>query len=488
MSRHAFAIIAALLLSGLPRVAMSAKASRPGPPTIVQVHCHNQRPDFQNPWQLKAVSTTRQLGFFVAKDRVLTVLKGCEYAALIELSLLGRPKRFQTKQVKASGAYDLMELEVPEALRKALTDAPTVLAIGARFRASSQSNLNCYYRQRRTDTRAIACHVRDISISPRAFIKEPVALANAYSDGMVPIAVGSPVTLGRSLAGIVYGGGPAPSQLDIIPSTAIRQFRAGHALWGLSTGMVYRIDLSAEERSYYNLPGHDGILVTDVTKGGLLDGVLKPGDQLLKVGGHSIDTEGRIWDRDLGRVPYDHLSLKLSAKPSLTIQYRRGAKKHTVTLGSKVGGAEVLRGERPQYGILSGLVVQQLNMSLLRAVWGEKFGQKAPEFLVTPFADTIWGAGGKRPGQLVISSVLPDPSNIGYRTLKWQPLTAINGTKVATLAELDAEVRKAVLAKAPLVLTLSHPQRSIVLSTADWEKTRERIRRHNRLPAHASFF
>lgn len=471
----------------VPTLAHSAGKGAKGMPTMVQVHCHNQNPDFQNPWQMKGVSTYRQLGIFIAKNRILTILKGCEFAALIEVSLLGRPKRFKATQVNGSGAYDLLELSVDEKLLAALAQPPTIAKLASSFKGSKQS-YSCFYRQRRYDTKAIGCKVRDIAISPRAFIKEPVVLAKAYSSGMVPIAIGSPVTSGDRLAGLVYSVGPAPSQLDFIPSTAIQRFRERKSLWGLSTGMVYRIDLSPEERAHYGLPGHDGILVSDVTKGGLFDGVLKPGDQLLKVDGHSIDTEGYIFDKDLGRVPYDHLSLGLAGKDSITIQFRRGAKKRTVTLGEKRGGAEVVRGERPQYGILSGLVVQQLSLSLLRSVWGEKFGAKAPEYLVSPFADTVWGAGGKRPSELVISSVLPDASNIGYRMLKWQPLSHINGVRVRTLAELYDEVQKSVAHSSAIVLTLSQPQRSIVLSTADWQSMRQRLKLHNRLPDHAVLF
>lgn len=482
-------ILLALALGQGSRPAYSQKSSQSKgkAPTMVQVHCHNQRPDFQNPWQVKGVVTQRTLGFFIAKNRILTIMKGCEYAALIEVSLLGRPKRYPAAQVSSSGAYDLLELSVTDELLKALPKPATVLGLSSAFKGT-KTPLTCTYRLKRYETRSVRCRVRDIAISPRSFIKEPVVVAKAYSEGMVPIAVGSPVTSRGQLAGIVYALGPAPSQFDIIPSAAIRPFRARKSLWGLSTGMVYRIDLSPEEQAYYKLPGHNGVLVTDVTKGGLFDGILKPGDQLLKVAGHSIDTEGYIWDRQLGRVPYDHLSLKMASKPQLTIQFQRGPNKKTVTLKEKVGGAEVVRGERPQYGILSGLVVQQVNLSLLRAVWGDKFAQKAPEFLVTPFADTIWGAGGKLPGSLVISSVLPDASNVGYRSLKWQPLAAANGVKVRTLPELYAVVRKAIAESKPITLTLTQPERTIVVGTANWAQTRERVRRHNRLPAHAVLF
>lgn len=456
-------------------------------PTMVQVHCHNQMPDFQNPWQVKGVATKRQIGVFIAKNRILTVLSGCEYAAAIQVSLLGQPKRFAASEVNASGAYDLLELSVGPELAKALPNPAKIYGLSTGFKGTNQP-LTCHYRLRRYDTKAVRCAVRDVAISPRAFIKEPMVLGKAYSEGMVPIAIGSPVTAGQQLAGLVYRVGPAPAQFDLIPSDAIRRFRTRKALWGLSTGMVYRIDLAKEDQSYYGLPGHDGVLVTEVTKGGLFDGVLRPGDQLLKVAGHSIDTAGYIYDRLLGRVPYDHLSLKLADKNQIGITYRRGAKKHSVTLKSKKGGAEVVRGERPRYGILSGLVVQEMSMSLLRSVWGNSFEQKAPEYLVAPFSDTLWGAGGKLKGQLVISSVLPDPSNIGYRTLKWQPLAKAQGVAVSTLTELFEQVQKAVKKGAPIVLTLSQPERQIVLSTADWQKMRERLRRHNRLPPHAVLF
>lgn len=476
-----------IALFGLSLLLASHAQGAQSGPTMVEIHCHNQLPDFQNPWQVKGVATKRRIGFFVAKNRILTVLSGCEYAAAIEVSLLGRPKRFAAAEVNASGAYDLLELSVGSELAKALPKAPKIYGLSTGFKGTGQP-LTCHYRLKRYDTKALRCAVRDVAISPRAFIKEPVLLGRAYSQGMVPLAVGSPVTAGQQLAGIVYGIGPAPSQFDLIPSDAIRRFRSRKPLWGLSTGMVYRIDLSKEDRDYYELPGHDGVLVTKVTKGGLFDGVLKPGDQLLQVAGHSVDTEGYIFDRKLGRVPYDHLSLALADKNQIAITYRRRAKKHKVTLKEKKGGAEVVRGERPRYGILSGLVIQEMSMSLLRAVWGNGFEQKAPEYLVTPFADTIWGAGGKLDGQLVISSVLPDPSNIGYRTLKWQPLAEVNGVGVKKLSELFEQVEKAVKKGLPLVLTLSQPERRVVLSTADWAKMRERLRRHNRLPPHAVLF
>lgn len=479
-------MIKLILFATALTIPASALAASSGP-TMVQIHCHNQLPDFQNPWQVKGVATKRQLGFFIAKNRILTVLSGCEYAAAIEVSLLGRPKRFPAAEVNASGAYDLLELSVGAELTKELPQPAKIYGLNTDFKGTDQP-ITCHYRLRRYDVKAVRCAVRDVAISPRAFIKEPVLLGQAYSQGMVPIAIGSPVTAGQHLAGIVYRVGPAPSQFDLIPSDAIRRFRSRKALWGLSTGMVYRIDLAKEEQDYYKLPGHDGVLVTDVSKGGLFDGVLKPGDQLLAVAGHSVDTAGYIYDRKLGRVPYDHLSLKLADKPQIAITYRRGPKKHTVTLKEKKGGAEVVRGERPRYGILSGLVVQELSMSLLRSVWGTGFEQKAPEYLVSPFADTIWGAGGKLAGQLVVSSVLPDPSNIGYRTLKWQPLARAGGVAVRSLSELHEQVQKALKAGVPLVLTLSHPERSIVLDTKDWQAMRARVKRHNRLPPHAVLF
>jgi PDZ domain len=188
-----------------------------------------------------------------------------------------------------------------------------------------------------------------------------------------------------------------------------------------------------------------GAVVTEVLKRAGTEPLLKPRDLLLEVDGFPVDVEGDYEDPDYGHLMLENLSTRSHfAGETVPLKIWRDGKEQTVqyTLPAATYADELVPqqsfGREPEYVVAGGLVFQPLEQAFLRA-WGDDWRRRAPYRLQyyqnehpTP----------ERPSLVMLSTVLPDPVNVGYQETRFLVVDKVNGRKISTLSDLNAAFKE----------------------------------------------
>jgi hypothetical protein len=192
---------------------------------------------------------------------------------------------------------------------------------------------------------------------------------------------------------------------------------------------------------YLRVPdtGH-GVVIIDVPGLSPTADVLRPRDVILKVDGFDIDQSGDYRDPLYGHLMLESLSTRQRWAGDVIplLVWRDGAPlevQYTLPPVRKSGRLvpEDEPDQPPEYLIVGGLIFQPLTRGYLRS-WGADWERTAP-FRLAYFRNEDPTA--ERPTRLVLSSVLPDPINLGYQDVRTLVLERVNGRSVSTLPELQ---------------------------------------------------
>jgi hypothetical protein len=91
-------------------------------------------------------------------------------------------------------------------------------------------------------------------------------------------------------------------------------------------------------------------------------------------------------------------------------------------------------GRGPDYVVVGGLVFEELTRPYL-STFGD-WARRAPARLLVAMDREPEEEGGEMKRIVLLSSVLPDPANLGYQELRDQIVERVNGHEVRTLADL----------------------------------------------------
>jgi serine protease Do len=184
------------------------------------------------------------------------------------------------------------------------------------------------------------------------------------------------------------------------------------------------------------LPG--GCYVIETIKGSPLEkaGVIK-GDMIYEINGHSIDMYGEMsvpWSED--KISIIDYPLRLAIGDTVNIVvFRKGQKKiFTVTL--ELPAVQAIRSIYPgyesiDYEIFAGMVVQELNVNLVRLL-----GDHAPG--LRKYAELKY----QSEPVLIITHVFPDTQLYRGRNMPiGATLNEVNGIKVKTLQEFRSAIK-----------------------------------------------
>lgn len=251
-----------------------------------------------------------------------------------------------------------------------------------------------------------------------------------------------PVTVDGKVAGLSTSKNG--NTCNVVPSPFIRRILEAHKT-GRYRGLGY-FDFTWQSGEnpttlkYLGLQGPDrGVVVTKVPQRPGMASVLKPRDILLEVDSFPIDTEGDYPDPDYGHLLLENLSSRTRfAGDVVPMKVWRdgGILSVNYTLPEAKYHDELLPREvfdhPPEYVVAGGLVFQQLDQPFLRG-WGDDWRRRAP-FRLQHYQNDA--ATPERPSLVMLSSVLPDPFNVGYQELRMLVVDQINGRKISTLSDV----------------------------------------------------
>ncbi len=181
-----------------------------------------------------------------------------------------------------------------------------------------------------------------------------------------------------------------------------------------------------------------GVIVIDVQTN-KVPSLIQRKDIILEIDGFSIDVQGDYKDPEYGNLLLENLSSRTKrAGEIVKIKLMRDRKEMKVDYVLPRADYSVelvplaVPDQPPEYLVLGGLLFQPLTVPYLQS-WGADWNRKAPFRLAYATREQ---ASAEKPSYVVLSLILPDPSNIGYQDARYLILDKMNGKNIHTLQDL----------------------------------------------------
>lgn len=283
--------------------------------------------------------------------------------------------------------------------------------------------------------------------SALSFVSVPALKIDSNIAG---VGFGEAVTVGDKLIGLAYAQGG--DGVTAMPSSFIAPIlKAEQAK--TYTGIGY-FDFTWDPADnplnldYLKLPGPArGVIVKEI---GLKPGVVSlvhPRDVLLQIDGFNIDAEGNYRDPQYNKLCLENLSSrgKWAGMDCKFKIWRDGKEMDIVYKLPRAAYSDELVPSQsfdqdPEYVLAGGFVFVPLSEAYLRS-WGPTWRQQAP------FRLSYYEMGKvtvERPQRVVLSQVLPYPSNIGYESLRNLVVDEINGMKIKQISDIMTALKNPV--------------------------------------------
>jgi PDZ domain len=434
------AMIVAPSSPAMPVVVPNASALRRG---IVSLRVTGQDWNARAPWEKQPPWTRTVTGLVVPGRHILAASTAFGNHLLVEAQKLGDESRTvaRVSLVDQEGPLALVEVDDP-----AFWDGLEPLPLARE--APVEGVLTIHRWQRGGLLDSYPGTVRQVrsgrhGLSQTTLLTLEVATA---TDGLG----GSEVVMADGhVAGLVTGH--SGDTFAAIASPVLAQFLDGaeHGDWpGFArAGIAWQELTNPALREYLGLgPGESGVRITRVAPNGSAGGALQPGDVLLELGGAKLDAQGRYehprYGKTLmallftdGRRPGDTLVAKVlrdGRRLEVPLTLKRMAPEE-----EKVPPYQFGRG--PGYVVVGGLVFQELTRSYLGA-WGD-WTRRAPPRLLIALDREGEVPDPAAPRIILLSSVLPDPANLGFQDLRDLIVSRIDGRAIGSLDDVREAVR-----------------------------------------------
>ena len=406
----------------------------------VMVEVTSQVWDYRLPWNPGTVSSGRGAGFIVAGKKVITNAHVVSGARNITVQREADPRRYSAQVKYVAHDCDLAMLEVAD---PTFFKGTTHLDLGGIPELESVVSVYGFPigGDRLSVTRGV---VSRIDYNAYTHSGRESHLAIQIDAAINPGNSGGPVMQEDKVVGVAFQGfrGDVAQNVGyMIPTPVIRRF-----LKDVEDGKYdHYVDIAIRwmplenpaMRQYLNRPNDGrGVVVTDIFSEGSSDGHLQKGDVLLSIDGHAIESDGSV-RLDGKPVQLEEIVERKFSGEEVRLEVWREGKKESVRVPLKPADMfsmyENLYEPAPRYVLYGGLVFQPLTANLMAVLLGGadlRLKQKYTMFAT----DQMYR---ETPEPVILSAVLPDPSNVYLRGLAGQIVREINGKKIRTLADVE---------------------------------------------------
>lgn len=196
-------------------------------------------------------------------------------------------------------------------------------------------------------------------------------------------------------------------------------------------------------RSFLQMPAalRGGAYVADVYNLGTGAGSLLKGDVILDIDGQAIDSYGRYSDPTYGPLSIRHLITRETAGQEVTFTiWRDGRQEKIATNVTNFKPSETLvpfqeYDRQPEYIVIGGFVFQKLTREYLEE-FGRNLAGNTPTHLYHYYRDLAFKPTDERKSVVVLSQVLPTPTNVGYTGLGEFVVSRFNGMAIGSIADI----------------------------------------------------
>jgi S1-C subfamily serine protease len=443
--------------------------------SVLRVEVATQQPDYETPWNSGRFSGGIGSGFLIGKNKILTNAHVVSNARRILITIYGSPKKYPATVDFVAHDCDLALLSVED-----FTDFEKfpVFELGPVPSLESQVRVIGYPvgGERLSVTRGV---VSRIDFQPYSHSRADSHLVVQIDAAINPGNSGGPVVQDGKVVGVAFQGlRQADNTGYIIPTPVIRRF-----LKDIEDGAYDPYaDLGINEfplhnpamRQALNLPNDGkGVLITNVIPTSSSDGILQPGDILISLDGHPVDSAGMI-TIDGETVNLNEIVERKYAGDHLAVRFLRAGAWNDVdvTLKSLVQSRlyAISYEKQPRYLVFAGLVFQPLDTNLYAA---SKFENVT---LRRFYADYVSkGLFQTHPDIVVLTRVESDPVTSQLGDFTGYVVSKINGTPVRDLAHANQLLHPSEVPEF-FVIELFDGERPIIIPAAKISEADERMK------------
>ncbi|XHR29053.1 MAG: trypsin-like peptidase domain-containing protein [Chthoniobacteraceae bacterium] len=464
-----------LLVTQIPSRAISISEVRK---SLVHITTTSQDANYRVPWNPGSVNSGSGTGFIIDGKRILTNAHVVANARYISVERENDPKRYEARVEHVGHDCDLAVLTVSEA---GFFDGTVALRFTNQIPAI-ESSVSVYGYPIGGDRLSVTTGVVSrIAFQSYAHSAADSHLAIQTNAAINPGNSGGPVLQDGKVIGIAFQGfnGEVAQNVGyMIPVPVVSRF-----LKDLEDGHYDRyMDLSistfdllnpAQRKSLGLADDGRGVLVGSVIAGGVADGVLKAGDVILSIDGHSVQSDGFV-ELEGERVEMPEIIERKFKGDTASIHIIRAKEPQDVTIQFTQAWPFQIQSNqyevKPRYILFGGLLFQPVSRNFLEET---KLDNLRVRYLYDFYtSDQVFK---DRPDIIVLSAVLPDPVNTYLGSFRGGIVEKINGVKIRTLDEMAGELAKPAQ---QYVIKLLGEGRPIVMERAAVEAARERILGH----------
>lgn len=401
---------------------------------VVKIYTTSSAADYFTPWAMLGSGQSGGSGSIIANQRILTNAHVIANASFIQVQRQGGSKKYRAFIEFISNETDLAVLRVED---PDFFNNSKPLSIGKL--PATQTTVAAYGFPRGGKTLSITTGVLSRVEHQSYAHSNGFFLAGQIDAAINPGNSGGPIIVDGKIVGVVMQGNfgkAAENQGYFIPPSIIN-----HVLSDVEDGtydgfLEIQVSVQSMEnpalKSFHGMQDDQtGVLITQVSEGGSADGILQPGDVLLKVDDYVIADDRTIVFGDKQRTHFKYALDQHAYDEPAKLTFLRDGKELSV----EVSGKNKLKnpylalrqtfGELPDYYIYGGVIFVPLNMNLIRR-WND-WRKNAPlDFLLfrnQPVTED-------RQEIVVALRVLPAEVNLGYHSWSSWTIDNINGEKV----------------------------------------------------------
>jgi len=245
--------------------------------------------------------------------------------------------------------------------------------------------------------------------------------------------------------GIAYAS--VDNEVFVIPAETISRFLEKSNIYrhnGFSTPGYKTYNLiDPDVRNYLKMPEDmkEGNYVSKVFSFGTGSDVLQEFDVILAIDEIPLNAFGRYKHTMYEDISYEHLIQKYPVGEPITFTvWRDGREIQLEGITSRFDSAQMMvpyqeYDRQPEYMVTGGYVFQKLTRNYLQ-LWGDNWQGKAPPHPFHYYRDLATMTTEDRKEVVVLSFVLPDQINLGYKDLGRVIVKTVNGVEIREMEDL----------------------------------------------------
>lgn len=443
--------------------------------SLIRITATAVEPDYRAPWNSGGIQRGVGAGFVIEGNRIMTNAHVVSNSRYLTVERDGDPNKYPATVLFVAHDCDLALLKV------ASTDFfknMTPLTFGGIPELESVVSAYGYPLggERMSVTTGIVSRI-DFQLYTHSSIDQHLAIQ--ISAQINPGNSGGPVMQNAKVVGVAfqgYSGDVAQGVAYMIPTPVIRRFLAdikdGQYDKYVDLGLTYTKLQNPAQRHFLGLKDDDrGVLVGTVVAAGPSAKHVQAGDVLLAIDGLPIATDATV-ELEGERVDMPEVVERKFKGDVVKLDIWRDKKQLTaeIELGSVWPYAYLAHGYdvRPRYVVYGGLLFQPLTLDLVEAYQPSDIRLRHYfDYFVT---EQLYL---EHPEVIVLTNILPDPSNTYLAPYRASIVDEINGKKMRTLTDLAK-----AFSETPdrFVVRMIGDGPPLVLDPKEVEAARERIK------------